>query len=303
MCKSQLRLCQLWCLRFSIKRIFYSILVCKVILANEFLGKIGGEGMTVEVDELHLFWHKYGVGRKVKWEDQWLLGCYCRETKQCRMVLVKDRKRSTIMPLLLQFVDKNSTIITDFAHIYKGCEKFGFHAHKSVCHKRYFVCPADKDVYTNNMEVIWRWQKRGVLSCGNENFVERYLAESKYRHRYFYNLDMQPLPLDDKLLLFWHHIKLVYPRPGEEGMTFPTVNDPDEKTSEISIPNNGDSISDDDFDSPLKKKTSVPVKSVIELPNDTHSDVEGIDICGIAKQLCQSFLYNSLCVWISSRNQ
>jgi len=26
MCKSQLRLCQLWCLRFSIKRIFYSIL-------------------------------------------------------------------------------------------------------------------------------------------------------------------------------------------------------------------------------------------------------------------------------------
>src|SRR6218665_102844 len=29
MCKSQLRLCQLWCLRFSIKRIFYSILFYK----------------------------------------------------------------------------------------------------------------------------------------------------------------------------------------------------------------------------------------------------------------------------------
>ena len=35
--------------------------------------------MTVEVDESHLFWRKYGVGRKVKWEDQCLLGCYCRE--------------------------------------------------------------------------------------------------------------------------------------------------------------------------------------------------------------------------------
>jgi len=140
--------------------------ICEVILANEFEGKIGGEGMIVEVDESHLFRRKYGMGRKGKGEDKWLLGCYCRETKQCKIVQVPDRKRSTIMPLLLQIIDTRSTIITDFAKIYKVCEKFGFKAHKSVCHKRYFVCPNDSDTYTNNIEITWRWQKRDVLSCG-----------------------------------------------------------------------------------------------------------------------------------------
>jgi hypothetical protein len=73
--------------------------VCEIMLANEFLGKICGEGMMVEVDESHLLRRKYGVGRKAKWEDQWLLGCYFSETKQCRIVHVPDRKRSTIIKI------------------------------------------------------------------------------------------------------------------------------------------------------------------------------------------------------------
>lgn len=154
-------------------------------------GKDKWGGMTVEV--FHFYHQNYGVGRKGKREDQWWPGCYCCETKQCRIVPVKDRKRST-MPLLLQFAGKGSTIVTDFEQIYKGCEKHGFTAHKSVCHKRYFVCPSDKDVYTNNMEVTWRRLTRSILSRGDYNAVKRYLAENVYRHRYFHNMDIELLP-------------------------------------------------------------------------------------------------------------
>lgn len=200
------------------------------------------------------------------------------------------------MPLLLQFVDINSTIITDFTQIYKRCEKFGFFTHKSVCHRRYFVCPADKNVYTNNMEVTRRWRKRGVLNCGDENSVERHLAESEFCRRYFYNQDLAPLPLYDKFLLFWHHIKLVYPGPGSVERTFPTVDDGDEdNNSESNIIYSCHNIShellsNDSMDVPAKKRrNSVPV---IKVSDETQSDV---DICGSAKQLCRSFIYNGLC--------
>jgi hypothetical protein len=39
-----------------------------------------------------------------------MLGCYCRETKQCKSVQVEDHKCSTIMPRLLQFIDTQSVI-------------------------------------------------------------------------------------------------------------------------------------------------------------------------------------------------
>lgn len=65
----------------------------------------------------------------------------CRETKQCKIAQIENRKRSTIMPLLCQCVDKRSTFVTDFAKVYNNCEDYGFKAHKSVCHKRYFVSP------------------------------------------------------------------------------------------------------------------------------------------------------------------
>lgn len=51
--------------------------MCEVVLANEFQGKIGLEGMTVEADVSHLYTQKCGVAKKWKLEDHWMLGCYC----------------------------------------------------------------------------------------------------------------------------------------------------------------------------------------------------------------------------------
>ena len=244
--------------------------ICEVIIANEFEGKIGGEGMIVEVDESHLFRRKYGMGRKGKCEDKWLLGCYCRDTKQCKIVQVPDRKRSTIMPLLLQIVDTRSTIITDFAKIYKGCEKFGFKAHKSVCHKRYFVCPNDSETYTNNIEITWRWRKRDVLSCGDDDSIDRYLAESEYRRRYFNNIDMVPVPLDDQFLLFCYHIKLVYPGPGKVGLTFPIIEEEgkeEEKKEEKEEEIVSDVVVFDDSDNkPPCKKSPPCISTPLSVP-------------------------------------
>lgn len=256
--------------------------VCEVIVANEFEGKIGGEGMTVEVDESHLYRRKYGVGRKVNWENQCLLDCYCRETKKCRVVLAKDGG-SSIMPLLLRFIDRKSTIVTDFAQIYQGCEKFGFHAHKSVSQKLWFVCPADKDVYTNNVKVTWN--KPGVLSCNDENLVDRYLAESEYHRSYFSNRDLVPLSLEDKVLCFLYHIKLVYPGPGKVGLTFPTVDD--DTSSEVSI---GSSVQNVLDESPGEESVEVPSNKISATMSVLVSDdIVHRHLCETAKELCESF--------------
>lgn len=84
------------------------------------------------------------------------------------------------MPVLLQFIDKKSTIVTDFTKVYQTCKKYGFQAHKLVCHKCYFVCPNDLHQQRNNV----RWRKQDVRICGADS-IDRYLVESEYRHRYF----------------------------------------------------------------------------------------------------------------------
>ena len=55
MCKSQLRLCQLWCLIFSIKRIFYSIITC---YTND-----AGKTHNHENFEMWTCWGKMAAGK------------------------------------------------------------------------------------------------------------------------------------------------------------------------------------------------------------------------------------------------
>jgi len=54
--------------------------------------------------------------------------------------------------------------------IYKGCEKSGLCARKSV--SQVLPCPAVKNVYTINMEKTWRWHNHDILNCGDKHLVD-----------------------------------------------------------------------------------------------------------------------------------
>ena len=69
--------------------------------------KIGGPGLTVEVDE-SAFGRK---GRKIR--TRWLVGGFCRETKEIFLVHVPNRKAYTLRRVLYTHIHSGSIVLTD----------------------------------------------------------------------------------------------------------------------------------------------------------------------------------------------
>ena len=72
------------------------------------------------------------------------------------------------------------------------------------------------------------------VNSKNDERNDSYKAEAEYRRRFFNNTDMKPLPLDDQLLIFLHHIglKLVFPGPGKVGLAYPIIDNADSDSSD-----------------------------------------------------------------------
>jgi hypothetical protein len=84
--------------------------VCEKLATNK---KIGGPGLTVEIDESKFGKRKFQKGRLI--EGQWVFGGICRETKEIFLVPCPDNKRdkATLIPLITNHIADGSTVISD----------------------------------------------------------------------------------------------------------------------------------------------------------------------------------------------
>ena len=126
--------------------------------------KIGGPGTVVEIDEAKFGKQKYHRGRLV--EGTWVLGGVERHSTRCFMTVLPNNKRdaATLLPIISQYVEPGTTIITDCWRAYSGLQSRGY-VHLTVNHSRNFVDPVT-GAHTNGIEGSWTHAKRAAIRRG-----------------------------------------------------------------------------------------------------------------------------------------
>ena len=150
---------------------------------------IGGEGLTVEIDESKFFCRKYKRGRMLANEKPgegsqqrgWVFGGICRETREVFMVRVPDRTRVTLYGYIKKHIREGTNIISDEWRAYATLDQEGY-THQTICHKRNFVSPTDPLVHTQNIESQWKQAKLNFpRNSTSQEMQESYLQEYLYR--------------------------------------------------------------------------------------------------------------------------
>ncbi|KFD66114.1 hypothetical protein M514_21628 [Trichuris suis] len=111
-----------------------------------------------------------------------VFGGICRETKEFFLVLVKNRSRKTLLPLIRNQVRPGSIVVSDGWRAYQGLSAEGYQ-HMSVNQSVNFV---DKDTKARTKTVQSRWsqvKKSNKLRCGAHRMLQSYLAEYVWRRR------------------------------------------------------------------------------------------------------------------------
>jgi transposase-like protein len=138
---------------------------------------IGGQGLTIECEESHIFKRKYNRGRMYVLEDWWMFGAICRETGECFAMVVPDRTKNTLWPLMASRIAAGSTVYTDSAAVYDGITGLGMNwIHLKVNHRKTFVRHVLYRghvyiVHTNTIERLWRHIKSFIRSPQSLNFL------------------------------------------------------------------------------------------------------------------------------------
>jgi len=149
-------------------------------------GPLGGEGQIVEADETF-------IGKKDGMRKRDGAGGY--QHKRAIMSLVErggkirsfkigKASRDDMLPIMLKNIDRNSTLHTDGAQVYKFTGVTD--RHESVDHNKEYVRDGrdGAKVHTNTLEGFFSIFKRGMVGtyqhCG-EQHLDRYLAEFDFR--------------------------------------------------------------------------------------------------------------------------
>ncbi|KAK3916690.1 putative transposase-like protein, partial [Frankliniella fusca] len=176
-CVTSDKLTQLDSLVF-LERVLISIIATSDIASWKILSmphyELGGEGVTIQIDESVISKRKYNRGRGLRKtiKEKWVLGIYDTEKKLGVVLYVVKRDRATLIPLIRQYVKQGSIIWTDGWAAYKGLDKFGY-THHTVNHSKEFKS-AD-GTCTNGVEGYWSRLKQ---FCRHTNVLKsKLLAE------------------------------------------------------------------------------------------------------------------------------
>ena len=94
---------------------------------------------------------------------------------------VESTSRETLQPIIQQFVNEGSMIITDELNAYNGIEELGYD-HAVVRHgaEEY----ANGDIFTNSIEGFWSHFRRMIVGCYHDvsdEHLQQYIDEAVYR--------------------------------------------------------------------------------------------------------------------------
>ena len=152
--------------------------VCFNIVNELSSEQIGGDGLTVEIDESKFGKTKYHKGRYIK--GQWIFGGICRETREFFVTPVDKRDSATLIPVILSWIRPGSQIISDCWKSYNVLTELDFE-HLTVNHKYNFVDPTTL-AHTQNIENLW-WQIKRQLPETYTKHEQLYLHLSEYMWR------------------------------------------------------------------------------------------------------------------------
>ena len=142
---------------------------------------LGGPGTIVEIDEAKFGRWKYHRGRYV--DGHWVLGGIERGMDKTFFVPVPQRDSATLIPIVLQYVRRGTTIYTDMWKAYDSLDRCGY-VHGTVNHSQNFVDPVT-GVHTNSIEGTWTHAKRKLKNHGtSDDLFGSYLVEYMWRRRY-----------------------------------------------------------------------------------------------------------------------
>jgi hypothetical protein len=115
--------------------------------------QIGGEGITVEIDESKISKRKYERGHHV--EGAWIVGGVERSPdRKLFVVRVPDRTQAALSTIIAKYVRPGSTILTDGWRSYAYLSQEVQYTHMSVNHSLNFKDPST-GTHTNTIEGTW----------------------------------------------------------------------------------------------------------------------------------------------------
>ncbi|OMJ90334.1 hypothetical protein SteCoe_7362 [Stentor coeruleus] len=127
----------------------------KKLISEYFIRSLPKFRGIVEIDESAFRSNKVRANNKI---EKWVFGLYERERKLVYMEIVKNRRESTLIPIIQKICEPGTTIISDQWASYNKLPDYGF-PHYTVDHSRFFVNPHSREIHTQDIEISWGWAK------------------------------------------------------------------------------------------------------------------------------------------------
>lgn len=138
-------------------------------------GKIGGEGITVEIIESKVEKIRYGVGQIV--EGQSVYCGLCREIGSCFMVCVKNQNSETLQKIIEEWVKPGTTIVSDCWKIYDCLSEEGY---QQLAANHSISFAAATSASRSNVNQTGQEAKSRVPLHGKKIHLAGYLARSLF---------------------------------------------------------------------------------------------------------------------------